>query len=277
MIILVNGLLPFNSGKTSLVRAILQYALHRGDDFAAMKPMSAHNYWEHYDHSRRCQEMGLLVSRDALDMRDMCSRRPPLEVMNPYHQLVCPLDLARVVKGEEHLVADDYEMVLAERVTDPRTRRSTLYVNRRAEMFIAPSEFLEALRRGADKVEALQRLPAADGSAAVEECKRAAFRELADGWDGLVVESLSDVALPLEVSADEIDLIVSVGGSIVLTFNPGDFLKAADVVNAQLARDLLRYVKPTGTYRVPHLTSWERRDSSLLLEAYQEFLKAMWP
>ncbi|MFQ5837527.1 MAG: hypothetical protein ACE5HJ_01925 [Thermoplasmata archaeon] len=275
MIILVNGLLGFSAGKTSVVRAILQRALEEGEDFLAFKPKSAHNYWEHFDHSKMCESLGTLVSRDALVLRELCLEPPAVELMNPYHQLICPLDLMKAQNVGEHLLEGGHDLILAERLTDSRGV-STLFVNRRADIFVAPSSFMAALRRKAQRVQTFQTSPVAEGMAPVEECVRSTFAGLAGARSNLVVESFSDTALPLELSGEEMDLVVSVGGSLVLLFEPREVAKAIRVVKSQTMADILRYIRPIATFRVPHLTSGERAEGDTLVRSYDEVLRAIW-
>lgn len=275
MIILVNGLLTFNSGKTSVALALLHRAREQGLDLLAMKPRSSHNYWEHFDHSRRCQERGLLVSRDALLLRDLCPDPPAPELVNPHHQVVCPLDLLRAQEGRDDLVGRRDEMILAERLTDPEGR-STLFVNKRADRFVAPPAFLDALREGAHRVVPFSTSPAEEELAPFQSHVRGVFEALAAQRDHLLVESFSDAVLPVEAASDEVDLVVSVGGSLVLLYDPTELARAMDAVGPLRMAAYLRYLKPLAAFRVPHLTSAERGDPRTLMRAYGEVLDALW-
>ncbi len=275
MIIVVNGLLEFNAGKTSLVRAVLHRALEQGEDFLAMKPRSAHNYWEHIDHSKVCESLGILVSRDALQLRESIRKPPDLEVMNPYHQLVCPLDPLKAEEVGEHLIGQDREIILAERLTDPG-RGVILYVNERADHSIAPAGFIEALSRHAQQVQTLRASSAVERTARVEVCVRSAFEMLSGNAENLIVESFSDAPFPLKLAEEEVDLVISVGGSLVLFIEPEDVLKAMSVVKGVGMPGLVRYIRPKAVFRVPHLSSEERRDGKTLAKAYDEVLRYLW-
>ncbi len=272
MNILVNGLMEYGAGKTSVVRAILLRASEVGEKFFAFKPKSAHNYWEHIDHSLMCASRGKLVSRDALLFHEMGPNPPPIELTNPYHQLICPIDLMKARDRAEHLLEGSHDLILAERLTHPN-RGTVLFVNRRADVFVAPEDFLAALKRGADMVEMFQTSPVAEGMASVEECVRAAYEALAGEGANLVIESFSDTPFPLELREDEIDLVVSVGGSLVLFYEPREVLKAIEAVGSRTMADLVKYLCPTSTFRVSHLRSEERADGGALVAAYDEILR----
>lgn len=275
MRILVNGLMAYHAGKTTLVRAILLRAKEAGDDFVAMKPRSAHNYWEHYDHSRAVQEMGLLVSQDALLLRALSRDPPEVPLLNPYHQLVCPFDTLRLREEAEHMLGDTEEGILAERLTDARGR-STLFVSRRAHLFVAPSEFLEALGERATETVPFHTSPVVEGLAPVDERTREVFEVVSDKRDHLILESYSDTIWPVDLQPGEVDLMISVGGGVALVFDPGDVTQAQEVVGGRTMAGLLRYVKPVQSFRLPQLTSTERDDETRLQEAYAPVLEVLW-
>lgn len=273
MIILVNGILPYNAGKTSLIRALLLWAQREGERFTYIKPRSAHNYWEHYDHTRTCQSLGKLVSRDALLLRELCADAPPIEVVNPYHQLMCPLDFSKVQEPANPLVQST-DLILAERLTSPEGK-SALFLNERPDIFVADRGFLEALKRGVDKVETFQVSPLAEGKAAVDDCVRSVFESIRARWPHIVIESVSDVPFPFEFRNDDADLVVSVGGSVVSLLDPAQIMNAMDVVRGETLTGLMRYLRPLATLRIPHLTSKERAEEGTLSQAYAQVVRAV--
>ncbi len=217
--------------------------------------------------------MGKLVSRDALLLRELCSDAPPVEVMNPYHQLMCPFDFSRIRDPAVPLV-DETDLILAERLTTP-DGRSTLFLNERPEIFVADGALLEALKKGAERVETFKMSPVAEGKAAVDECVRSVFESLKGRWPHIIVESLSDLPFPLEFQMNDADLIVSVGGSVAFLLDPGQLVNALGVVRGQTLPGLLRYLRPHATFRIPHLTSEERREDEAVTRAYAEVVEAI--
>ncbi len=275
MLILVNGLMAYHAGKTTLVRAILLRAREAGDDFVAMKPRSAHNYWEHYDHSRAVQEMGLLVSLDAVTLHALSRDPPELPLLNPYHQMVCPLDTLRLKEEEEHMLGDTEDGILAERLTDARGH-STLFVNRRPHLFVAPPEFLDSLVEKADQTTPFHHSPVAEGLASVDEPIREVFEVVSAKREHLLLESHSDTIWPLRLEPEEVDLMISVGGGAAFLLDPHDVAKAQEVVGGRTMAGLLRYVKPMQSFRLPQLSSDERNDETRLQEAYASVLEVLW-
>ena len=275
MLILVNGLMAYHAGKTTLARAILLRAREAGDDFAAMKPRSAHNYWEHYDHSRAVQEMGLLVGLDAVALHALSRDPPEVTLLNPYHQLVCPLDTMLLKEEEEHMLGDTEEGILAERLTDARGH-STLFLNRRPHLFVAPPEFLDSLAEKADRTTPFHSSPVAEGLASVEEVTREVFNAVSAKREHLLLESYSDTIWPFRLEPEEVDLMISVGGGAAFAFDAQEVAKAEEVVGGRTMAGLLRYVKPVQSFRLPQLSSDERNDETRLQEAYASVLEVMW-
>ncbi|MFQ5919652.1 MAG: hypothetical protein ACE5I4_06360 [Thermoplasmata archaeon] len=275
MLILVNGLMAYHAGKTTLARAILLRAREAGDDFVGMKPRSAHNYWEHFDHSRAVQEMGLLVSQDALTLHALSRDPPEVSLLNPYHQVVCPLDTLRLKEEEEHLLGDTEEGILAERLTNA-SGQTTLYVNRRPHLFVAPPEFLDSLAGKADQTTPFHSSPVGEGLAPVEDVAREVFESVSADREHLVLESHSDAIWPLRLEPDEVDLIIAVGGGAAFLFDPPDVAKAQEVVGGRTMASLLRYVKPVQSIRLPQLSSAERSDAARLQEGYAPVLEVLW-
>ncbi len=275
MRILVNGLLPHQAGKTSVVRAILHRAQREGQEVAGFKPMSSHSYWEHYDHSQACEALGTLVSRDALSFREVLPDPPKLELLNPYHQVVCPLDWMKAREVGDHYLDEERPRILAERLSSPEGG-TTFFVNDRAGIFVAPESFVEAVKRGADRTVAFRDSPVAEGLAAVEEAVQATFRTLTERWESVVVESFSDVALPLSLHEEELDLVISVGGSLVVFAEPLELARVQEIVRAQRMIRFLKYLKPVGVLRVPHLTAQQREEPGSLERAYAEVLDILW-
>lgn len=242
---------------------------------AGFKPMSSHDYWEHYDHSLACKSMGILASRDALMIRELMVDPPDIELLNPYHQLLCPLDVMRALQVADHYLEERPPHILAERLSSPKAG-TTLFVNRKPDLFVAPEEFIEALSKEADRVETFQTSPVAEGLASVEEAIQASFEALARQREDIVVESFSDISSPLSFEEEELDLVISVGGSLVLFTEPAEVVRVQEIVRSQRMTPLLKYLKPAGVFRVPHLSSQQREDVEILAHAYSEVLDALW-
>lgn len=274
MRILVNGLMAYDAGKTSLLHALLSRADHEGIRMLPFKPRSAHNFWEHYDHSRACENLGLLVSRDILQLSDHLRDPPDLTLLNPYHQLHCPLDPFAEGEGE----GSGYplrDVLLAERVSDPGDG-TTLYVNRRSDRTIAPASFLDALEATASHVRPLPEPPVREVQAGAEAALHASFEVLTREDVHVIIESFNDVAWPMALPPEELGLVLTVGASRALVFEPQEVARAVQGLRETTMTGLLPYLQPLQRFRLPLLTTAERGDADLLSESYDEVVEAVW-
>lgn len=274
MRILVNGLMAYNSGKTSLVEALLLRARETGQTVLPFKPRSGHNFWEHYDHSRACEALGLLVSRDILQLHGALEDPPPLTLMNPHHQLHCPMDPLPGAATKDP-PAPTPDLILAERLSDPEDG-TTLFVHRQANRAIAPSAYLKALEASATRVQRFEEPPLQEDLTRLTTALERAYRALLQRTPHLLIESFSDVAWPLALPLAGIDRVVTVGGSRGFVFAPADVYQAVEALRESRMASLLPYLKARHSFVLPLLTSAERADPTRLVQGYQEALKVVW-
>ncbi|MFW9909903.1 MAG: hypothetical protein ACFFEF_15150 [Candidatus Thorarchaeota archaeon] len=93
--ILVLGMNSFDSGKTVLSRLLAESLLQFGHNVEYFKPLSGHNYWYRYDHTRECIDNSALVSRDAIQVRGVLKSSVAIEIANPIHSLLVPMILSQ--------------------------------------------------------------------------------------------------------------------------------------------------------------------------------------
>lgn len=91
MRILVNGLLSFESGKTTFTLFLLRELKNSGLNVMPLKPVAGHNAWYSYNTLIRSQELGILVGNDALKYYD--ETHIDIRKINPFAVLFAPADL----------------------------------------------------------------------------------------------------------------------------------------------------------------------------------------
>jgi len=96
MLLLVTGLLKFDSGKTSLTASLVRETRSRGIDAVAVKPVGAHNAWNQYDTILRSFEMGVLAGSDAYRLWKASDCVEPIEALSPFDILAAPPDLEKI-------------------------------------------------------------------------------------------------------------------------------------------------------------------------------------
>jgi len=92
VVIMVTGLLPYDSGKTFVGRSLLRYFRSLGYHTIAFKPIAAHSAWFQYETVEKSIKLGVLVGHDAfLYWRDM-EGKVRIEEINPVDILTTPID-----------------------------------------------------------------------------------------------------------------------------------------------------------------------------------------
>lgn len=260
MLLLVVGLLTYNSGKTVFARALAREMAHRKMEPGVFKPQSAHNYWDHLSHSRRCMELGRLVSRDALELQAAAQDRTPIEVINPHHQLFCPLDILKLWEKKPGVTPTGEDELLAERMTISGPPRSTLWVNRDADVFLAEEPFLKAFERGVQEVRPLNPLSSRERLAVAKEAIESCYALQRQDHEHLIVESTNDIALPSGVKVGEVDVVVVLSANTVLCYEGSVFFRPLRLKRLTRVRDFLAFADPVLGYRLPYIPDEERSD-----------------
>ncbi len=274
MLILINGLFAYNSGKTTFGRALAAEMASRGLAPGVMKPHSAHNFWDMYAHSLTCLNIGKLVSRDALQLAEAARLPLPIEVLNPHHQLLCPRDPLAIVEHRLEVppAADD---LLAERVTKAEGPRTVLYVHRQAKTFLAPEEFLPSIARGADVVEEFAPGSGARGEELVEAAVGGCYAAIRASHPNLLVESLNDLALPPGFPQADIDVVATMAANVLLVYHAEDFFRASKAMRVRRVQDHIPYASPALGYRLPFMTDDARADLDRLSQTLHPVTSAV--
>ncbi|MEJ2772030.1 MULTISPECIES: hypothetical protein [unclassified Stygiolobus] len=104
MRVLVNGLLQFDSGKTTFSLSLLSTLRQNGIEFFPHKPVAGHNAWYSFSTLLRSEELNALVGNDALKYYDEIIRYKSeksgiiniINEINPFAVLLAPPDLQKI-------------------------------------------------------------------------------------------------------------------------------------------------------------------------------------
>ena len=94
MKILVNGLIPYDAGKTTFSINLLRSLKELGYNFRPLKPVAGHDIWYSFSTLLRSKELKILAGNDALRYYD--ETKLPVEEINPFAMLISPPDLEKV-------------------------------------------------------------------------------------------------------------------------------------------------------------------------------------
>jgi predicted P-loop ATPase/GTPase len=91
MKILVNGLLPYDSGKTTFSLMLIRELKAVGIKLFPLKPVAGHNAWYSFNTLLRSYDLGILAGNDALKYYDETNE--DTRKINPFAVLLSPVDL----------------------------------------------------------------------------------------------------------------------------------------------------------------------------------------
>ncbi|MFW5935714.1 MAG: ATPase [Candidatus Hadarchaeota archaeon] len=94
--VLIVGLLPFDSGKTTMACSLLREARERGLDVGVSKPLSSMSGWYQYSCVERSIQYGKLVGGDMYRLHEAAGSTDPIEWEGPLVSLLTPPDPERV-------------------------------------------------------------------------------------------------------------------------------------------------------------------------------------
>ncbi len=92
MRILVTGLLPYDSGKTTITLMLAEELRNRGLRIGYFKPVGGHNGWYQYETVMHSLELGVLVGHDAYIVADRLDMLDLIDMISPLDILTMPLD-----------------------------------------------------------------------------------------------------------------------------------------------------------------------------------------
>ncbi|MHA1769820.1 MAG: hypothetical protein ACTSV3_08250 [Candidatus Thorarchaeota archaeon] len=231
--ILIAGMNPFDSGKTQLAASIAENLLETGDRVEYFKPVSGHNYWLRYDHTKKCMESGLLASKDASTVRSIMNPKSELALSNPVHSLFVPAALERPLKNITNTLglAGWSSVLVLERFSKPVGSGidTTVLVADElmdSEKVIISHEEVGRLTRGASIVsvrsfEDVQRFEYEH----FEEHVSKSFKIVESLADTVIIEGFNDSPWPWD-GLETVDSVLVVGPGHVFVYNPEKFRKA---------------------------------------------------
>jgi predicted P-loop ATPase/GTPase len=232
--VLVVGAYPFDSGKTHLSIQLGKNFIDSGYSVNYFKPISGHNYWYHYEHTRRCLENRQLVSRDATIVRQELRLTSDLLLMNPVHSLFSP---ARIDRPLQNIISSlglsgSTSVQVMQRFSQPiRTEvDSTMLIANKLleeERLIIGIEEAGMLSYGtsivnANSLEDFQEFEQMH----YEEHVSKSFSSIEKGADMVIIESFNDAVWPWE-SLEYVDHVFVVSPGHVFNYDPERIRKAS--------------------------------------------------
>jgi len=285
--ILVVGLRPVDSGKTTLASSLVSALRRQGVDAVGFKPIGSTEVWLHPEALRWSGEHGIVVTPDALRLSSSSDNVEPLDVIEPVAALHAPPDPSRwswSPSAYEAAQADPNRTAALFRVTACQaSQRASIHalvgeVLERASPSIAgPLRDLAAklspppLNVGWSSVESLLGPRALE---AADTCLHA----LSSRHEAVVVESFSDVAAPTPASL-AVDAVIAVAPGVAAVVEGRRYARAvaakagAGSLTVVTAGEAVHLASPKARVDLPLLEDPEEGYTPSDLEAIIEVVK----
>ncbi|MFO7968183.1 MAG: ATPase [Archaeoglobaceae archaeon] len=251
--ILVVGLLPFDSGKTSMACSLISEARERGYDVGVSKPLSSMSGWYQHSCVDRSIDYGKLIGSDIYKLHEAAASSDPIEHEAPVVSLLMPPDPERVEwESKEYLGMNLPSQLVVIRVTNMKGTKH-YYVPPNAERLT--NTMKEEVRKVVDSVEN----PVEADLEFVNELLFNSYviadeflKSVADKHDLMIVESYNNAAAPTAKSLNTRSVIAIAPGKAAI-YSGELYRKALTAVSSikepwkTTAEEILKLMRPFKT------------------------------
>ncbi|MFQ6050212.1 MAG: hypothetical protein ACE5K4_00815 [Candidatus Hydrothermarchaeota archaeon] len=262
--IIILGTEPKDSGKTTIARGIALNLKKKGVNFIVFKPRSGHNYWYHYEHTKKCLKKRLLYSKDAETLVDTINANESIQLINPIHRLWSPLDIFKApMKNSEDIFVID-------RVTI--SKKTTIFLNQERHLSIIPENLVEKFFSPMDeKVEVRDQFGLEEHIGMYTKAIKSSHEALRKKYDIIMIEGLQNFVYTSPVI--EPGIVIIAAPNRLLLYDPDDFMDAIELISQiKIARvsDLINILKPQDTFIIPPADSAEIKNSERIMEILEK-------
>ncbi|MEM1720428.1 MAG: hypothetical protein QW432_03575 [Desulfurococcaceae archaeon] len=237
-LILVTGLIPYDSGKTWFVLSSASYARSTGLRVGVFKPVAGHNLWYSPRTIKKSIELGLLVGNDVtLYYENGFVKDPALN--NPLAIATIPPDPRFYEQSMDTYMADlesMYSTAVLSRITNCRSKATRHYYYPESLKRAPPAtrrtleKMLLALHAEESSIDELVKyMESANSEESLNECL-----ELIRGGNNVVfIESFNDAIAPYASLLGKVNAIVVVAPGRVFVYEDVKTLKELVVSNVE--------------------------------------------
>ena len=232
--VLLVGMNTFDSGKTQVALMMSKALAESGHSIEYFKPLSGHNYWYHYEHTKICIESGILASRDAMRVREFLKPKSPIELANPVHALFVPMKLEKPLQTMTNTLglAGASSVLTMKRFSRPAGSSidTTILIADdllEEERLVINLEEVGKLSRGAaiQSVNSLEEVQEYENSN-LEKHVTDSFASVESLSDIIIIEGFNNTAWPWD-GLNKADAVLLVGPAHIFSYDPKRFRKAA--------------------------------------------------
>ena len=237
--VLITGMNAFDSGKTTFTIQLMKRLQNDESLLEYFKPISGHNYWYRFPHTKRCLELGQLVSYDAYTVRKQFASSIPITISNPVHTLYAPLKTER--PSQSYLantlgLAGWDSVFVTKRLSHPSENgvKSVMLVAQSLldnDLLIITQEEINKLTSNTDMipVSSLEEVQSFENQA-LETMIDGSFSLSEKSADIVFIESFNNSAWPWE-GLEYVDHVFTVGPGHVFQYDPERFRKAVMLIH----------------------------------------------
>ncbi len=226
--ILINGLLPYDSGKTYFALALAKALMNRGVKVLIYKPVAGHSAWYQFKTVINSLKYGILVGEDVVKYKEILGLQVNLELLNPIDFLLAPLNpkLLKEVKEYLSLIGDQLSQMILIRISNCQNGLTQHFIIEHSERRIVPGlkpwieKLIKKLKPEPISLkEVLSIMYSPDTSKLLDQ----ALQLIRDKSEVVIVESFNDAAIPYYNLLNKVDLVFTVAPGYVFKLRTDDF------------------------------------------------------
>lgn len=260
-LVVVSGLLPYNSGKTFFTLALADYLRRLGYSVGVVKPVAAHSFWEQYEYFLESRRLGVLVGEDVVKYVKN-GFIYDIDLQNPVDVMTAPHDLMKHPSLDSYLTSltSLIDQAILVRISSAGQRRYyiiTSNLSKLSEHLVSVvTEFASSLGK-AEEVDNLwlyNKLMSREVDTLITESTNSVLSR----HDVTLCESFSNALLPAFGLRTLVKHVLVVTPSRALVYGPGKvttYLSVLDRLRAETSflvmlfkPDMSLSIKPSTTY-----------------------------
>lgn len=227
-VILVNGLLTYDSGKTWFTIALAELLRRKGNTVAIYKPIAGHSAWYQFPTVIESLKHGILIGEDVLKYKKLLGLNIDLELVNPIDLLLAPPNPKAYKNIIKYINAleDQFHQVILFRISDYRNKATSHYIIRDNIDKIVPGlsywidKLIDKLNPKEILLTDLMRIMFSKKSL---EILNRNLNILLENHDIVIVESFNDAAVPYIDVLDDVDVVFTVTPGYVFLLDREEF------------------------------------------------------
>lgn len=260
-LIVVSGLLPYNSGKTFFTLALADYLEKLGYSVSVVKPVAAHSFWEQYGYFLESRKLGVLVGEDVVKYIK-AGFIYDVDLQNPVDIMTAPHDLAKHSSLDSYFtsLASLVDQAVLVRISSVRQRNYYVIANNLSRLSDHLADEIKGFVGSLGKAEEVDSLWLYNKlmSKEVDTLIAESIGSVTSRRDVTLCESFSNALLPALGLKKLVKYLIVVTPSRALVYGPGKvvtYLSALDRLRAETSflvmlfkPDMFLSVKPSTTY-----------------------------